>query len=226
MRASWTRDEVILGLDVLILMRFRGLTQNHPKIIELSNLLNQLPIIPMRIRHDSFRNTVGVSAMLRNFWEGFEKSGQKFKVGELFYCVYQEYSNNFDELHKIAQAIRRCAAWVGEQPFGDPAEAQGFPEGAILGHVHRLIEARFAEKQPVPADAACAVCGLRPVGLYAGLDGQHILSWHWLVAPVDVDPALPLKPDDFILLCANCHQALHQIRPWRGRNTYGNILLI
>ena len=226
MRASWTRDEVILGLDVLIAMQFKGFTPINPRIVELSKLLNQLPIIPVQTRQDNFRNPVGVSAMLRNFWEGFEKPDQKFKVGELFYHIYHEYCSDFSQLHKIAQAIRRCAAWVDELPFGEPSEAQGFPEGAILGHLHRTLEAHFAEKQVVPADAACAVCGLQPAGLYAGLAGADILGCHWLVAPVDLDPALPLKPADFILLCPNCHRALHLSRPWRGRETYRDILLL
>ena len=84
MRASWTRDEVILGLDVLFSQNCEKLYKSNPAIIELSELLNRLPIIRQTDNYESFRNVAGVSSMLRKFWLGLTNRNQKFMVGDLF----------------------------------------------------------------------------------------------------------------------------------------------
>lgn len=224
MRASWTRDEVILGLDVLFSQNCEKLYKSNPTIIELSELLNRLPIIRQNDKYESFRNVAGLSSMLRKFWLGLTNRNQKFMVGELFYVVYSEYKDNLNELHKIAQAIRRCESLVISIPFGDKAESEGFPEGAILSHVHRHIEARFAE-QCTDILAECMVCRLRPGGIYADMGSSTILGKHLLIAPTELDPGAKYGTNDFVTVCPNCHRALHVIRPWRGRQNYENILI-
>lgn len=224
MRASWARDEVILGLDFLIFHNFRGLTQSNPGIIELSNLLRRLPIINPNERDITFRNPVGVSSTLRNFWTSFSNPDQKFKPGSLFYSIYIEYKGKVEELHKIALAIRRCEKYISPNQYGDVIETEGFPEGAILSHLHRNAEARFTDtcKEPM---IQCEVCGLHPTAVYSDMKVNRFLGKHLLVAPADFDPDVALTDADFMTVCPNCHQALHILRPWRGRKDCDSILL-
>jgi len=216
MRAKWTRDEVILGLDVLFSLNPKQLHKNHPSIIKLSNLLVSLPIIPVAKREEGFRNNVGVSSMLRNFLIGQNQTLKSFNVGQIFYEVYYQYKDNLVELHNIAAAIRRCIEFTQNQTYGDPLECEDFPEGAILFHVHRNVETKYNKffRNPI---LECEVCGLQPSRIYLDMGNQSVLSKHLLVSPAELDPNVILTKTDFINVCQNCHRALHLLRPWLSR---------
>ena len=224
MRASWTRDEVILGLDVLFSNQNVTLTPRHPAIIELSALLNRLPIIHEKSRNDTFRNPDGVSSQLSRFVWSLKYKDKHANIGQLFFDVYTEYKDDIDELHRIAQAIRRCESAIQSMQYSDAVEAEGFPEGAILSHMHRNTEARFTEKCG-EALTECEVCGIRPKGIYTGMSGSSILGKHLFVSQADFDPAAKLTAADFITVCPNCHRALHLTRPWRRRQDCESILI-
>lgn len=53
---SFTRDEAILALDVLYFAEDIRLNKESKEIVELSELLNELPIIPISARGEVFRN--------------------------------------------------------------------------------------------------------------------------------------------------------------------------
>jgi 5-methylcytosine-specific restriction protein A len=224
MRANWTRDEVILGLDVLFSVDITALTLDSTVIVDLSELLRRLPIIPAKDREEYFRNPAGVRRQLLTFAWSLKKEIKAAHVGGQFYRVYYEYKNNLDELHRIAQAIRRCESATLSMQFGDTSEANGFPEGAILSHIHRNIEGKYTEKCRDTL-TECEVCGLRPTGIYVGMGNGSILGKHFLVPPTELDPEAKQDAADFITVCPNCHQSLHIIRPWRGRKDCESILI-
>jgi hypothetical protein len=64
---DWTEDEHLLALDLYF--RFNPLTINkkHASVVELSDLLNRLPIHPQALRGEKFRNPDGVYMKLCNF---------------------------------------------------------------------------------------------------------------------------------------------------------------
>jgi len=224
MRASWTRDEVILGLDVLLSNDSATLTEDNAAIVDLSHLLNRLPIISKDKREVRFRNPAGVRRQLLTFAWSLKKDTKASHVGRQFYMVFREYKDTLGELRCIAQAIRRCESAIQLMQYGDAVETEGFPEGAILSHVHRNTEARFTEKCG-EALTECEVCGIRPKGIYTGMSGSSILGKHLLVPPADFDPAAKLIAADFITVCPNCHRALHLTRPWRRRQDCEGILI-
>lgn len=64
---KWHRDEIILALN-LYLDPYRGsIDSRNPNIIELSNLLNMLPIFEVKPDSEKFRNPNGVSLKMSNF---------------------------------------------------------------------------------------------------------------------------------------------------------------
>ena len=59
--ASFTRDEAILALDVLYFADKLRLNKESHEIAELSELLNELPIIPLSAHRENFRSKGGVN---------------------------------------------------------------------------------------------------------------------------------------------------------------------
>ena len=64
---TWSRDELILALELFFQEpRARG-SATHPRVIELSEILNRLPLHPRDEREKHFRNPNGVGMKLSNF---------------------------------------------------------------------------------------------------------------------------------------------------------------
>ena len=88
---SFTRDEVILALDVLYSMNELRLSAESQEIIELSELLNELPIIPLSARGEIFRNSNGIKNQLVKFKSCFPERKKDLHVGSIFYDVADEF---------------------------------------------------------------------------------------------------------------------------------------
>jgi len=63
----WTRDELILALDLYFRHNPLHISKTHPEVIALSDLLNALPIFEERPDEEHFRNENGVYMKLCNF---------------------------------------------------------------------------------------------------------------------------------------------------------------
>lgn len=92
---SFTRDEAILALDTLFFSEKKSLSPNSPAVIELSQLLNELPIHPMKKRAANFRNPVGISDQLRGFGYSL-RSDNRVRVGSIFFIIYEEYRDRLE----------------------------------------------------------------------------------------------------------------------------------
>lgn len=106
---TWSREELILALDLYFRVNPSHTTRNNPDIVELSEALQSLSIHPLGKRTDSFRNPSGVYMKLCNFLrldpayqgQGLRAGGR----GELE--VWQEYAQERTRLSQDAEAIRR-----------------------------------------------------------------------------------------------------------------------
>lgn len=225
MRISWTRDEVILGLDILFSSSISFLTLNSFPIVDLSKTLRSLPIISENFRNNLFRSPSEIHRQLLTFGWSLRKGENQVRIDPEFFKVYNQFKDNLLELHKIALTIRKYANFNIAIPFGDPVESEEFPEGAILSHIHRNIEARY-NLSCNNSLYECEICGLHPSKVYLVVDDNSILSKHLLIAPVDLDPDKEPTENDYITLCPNCHKTLHKLRPWRNRNDCEKILLL
>ena len=209
---SFTRDEVILTLDVLYFSGEKHLNENAPSIIALCSLLQDLPIHPHENRNQIFRNPHGVSKQIAGFRRSCETGNHNPSIGSMFFTVAFEYEDKKNELHEIAEAIRRNQAYF-KSSFGSIDEGDGFPEGALLAHMHRLIEKRSEQK--ISKADHCAICQLEPKSLYQPCG--DLLQLHLTVDPKAMDGAKKYSLSDFITVCPTCHAALHRYRPWLGR---------
>ena len=64
---DWTRDELILALDLYFLEPSARGSKSHPTVIKLSEVLNKLPIHASEQLDADFRNPNGVGMKLSNF---------------------------------------------------------------------------------------------------------------------------------------------------------------
>ncbi len=211
--APFTRDEVILALDVLYSAGEDNLSPRSELIAGLSELLNLLPIYPKKKRPDNFRNCKGVCLQINRFKTGYFGDGKAWHVGSLFFQIASEFDNRYNELHLIAQAIRRNLPYYSLDSFGSALEQDGFPEGVLLGHLHRMIELRDGQK--IPLEERCAVCQLEPEIIYKSCGS--LLQNHLLVPLTELDGGKKYGKDKFMTVCHNCHAALHRFRPWLQR---------
>ena len=217
----FTRDEAILALDVLYSSNELRLNKDSKEIIELSKLLNELPIIPNNARSESFRNYTGVTQQVNAFRLNELSGARKNNIGEVFYAVADEYKDKKDELHRIANAIRKNREFFKTATFGSEFENDGFPEGALLGHLHRVLEAR--DGKPVLPAERCEICKLNLAEVYKPVPGGF-LQRHLAVPITELDGNRHYNDLNFITVCPNCHAVLHQRRPWVTRNNMGDIL--
>lgn len=217
---SFTRDEAILALDTLMFSKKSNLSSNSLAVIELSQLLNELPIHPTEKRTANFRNPVGISDQLRGFGYSL-RPNNRVRVGSVFLVVYEEYRNCPEQIHAIAEAIKQNREFFKTATFGSEFEGEDFPEGALLYHLHRVLEARDGRKI-VPAEN-CEICHLNLSEVYKPISG-NFLQCHLTVPITELNGSKHYKTDDFITVCPNCHAMVHKYRPWVTRDSAGEIL--
>lgn len=217
---NFTRDEVILALDVLYNSNAEHLGAKSKEIIELSQLLNDLPIHPREVRPANFRNCSGVSQQISFLRRGKETGIKNPHVGIIFFDIDCEFEGRTDELHRIAEAIRRNREAYSSIPYGAIEENDGFPEGILLRHLHKIIEYRDGKR--VADVERCQICRIQAKGIYAHND--LILEKHLLIPPDELDAKKTYLADDFIVVCPNCHSVLHRNRPWRNKYNCEEIL--
>ncbi|MCD0459122.1 HNH endonuclease [Roseiconus lacunae] len=194
------------------------MSQSHPAIVSLSELLNQLPIHPKRSSSQNFRNPNGVYMKLGNFLRfdpGYSGSGLS-RGGKLEAKIWNEFADDHLHLQAVARAIK-----VGVQSIAldtnipDDDEVQ-FPEGRVLYRVHRQRErcARLAlRKKETVENLACEVCGF-DFGEAYGDVGKGYIECHHTTPVSEYQSDQKTKLKDLVLVCANCHRMLHRKRPW------------
>lgn len=216
---KFTRDEVILALDVLHSSDTGRVVPESDAIKELSLLLNRLPIHPMENRRANFRNATGIARQIMLYRSSCRRGKKDPNVGGLFFDIGYEFKDRMDELHSIAEAIRRNEKSFDSR-FGSPLEDKGFPEGILLGHLHCLIEQRDGSK--IPTKEYCEVCNSIPSICYQ--KGEWLLENHLIVPLVKLDFTRKYQADSFLTVCPTCHAALHRFRPWLTRDNCGDVL--
>lgn len=216
---GFTRDEVILALDALYRSSEAYPTGSSSEMIELSALLNRLPIHPNETRRVDFRTASGIAKQLERFKRGLTSNKYHYHVGELFYQIAFEYEGKLDSLHATARSIRNNEPYYSTR-FGNIYEDVGFPEGVLLGHLHQVVEKRDGSKVPCTKD--CEICGLTPEMCYAPCG--ILLEQHLLVSPIDMNGRRKYTSEDFITVCPTCHVALHKYRPWLNKENCGEVL--
>lgn len=215
----WTRDELILALDLYFRQHPAHISNSHPDVVSLSHLLNQLPIHAGRSDPERFRNPNSVYMKLCNFLRlDPSYSGRGLVSGSKRDAeVWAEFAHDRSRLETVAAAIR---ALVEEQAAAaeELLEEDGYeaPEGRVLLREHLVRERRPElvrhKKQLVfrrEGRLACEVCGFDFRHRY-GQVGEGFIECHHTVPVSRLRPGEQTRIQDLSLVCANCHRMLHR----------------
>jgi len=224
---DWTRDELILLLDVYFSVDMRRVSKRTPMVIELSRLLNNLPIHPVNSRTVAFRNPSGVHMKLRNLCRldstfpgvGLGRGGGLEKI------VWDDFASSQELIHNTAQAIRVsyesapsvvAQAWV---ETGNDDELH-FREGRLLFGLHKWRErnptvVRRKKRAALAANGrlACEVCGFDFAKFYGSI-GQGYAECHHVLPLSATDATRRTRLADLVIVCSNCHRMLHRGQTW------------
>ena len=219
---KWQRDEVILALNLYFELNYKNISASNAKVIELSNLLNRLPINQEKKSQDNFRNPNGVSLKLSNFLaidpdndiKGMKAYSKLDK--EIFYEFYQDR----ETLSSIAKQIRlitndkSISKEILYMPLEDGKEE--YKEGIISYkfHLYRERNRTLVQKKKnsiLERDAklVCEVCGFDFEEQYGNL-GRNFIECHHKVPLSKQSDGRKTKLEDLALVCSNCHKMLHK----------------
>jgi 5-methylcytosine-specific restriction protein A len=232
---NWTRDELILALNLYFTHRESFPPKGHPDILLLSDQLNTLNM-HLSGKTSSFRNPNGVYMKLNNFksidpdYLGTGKVGL-WRTSKRDATVWNDYASNPEELSSVAAAILRNLDTSSNLKTSPDLGYSSAKEGKLLERLHlvrernqRLVKRKkelTIERTGVLQCEACGFCfeakyGERAKGI---IEVHHIRPLHTLT------PDTITSLDDLCLLCANCHRVIHTQNPWMTLDQLKSIII-
>ncbi len=209
---DWTREELILALNLYYDLDQGQMHKNHPEIIQVSNELRVLNIhknIPDPIK---FRNPSGISRRLGNFKtmdSGYKGEGLP-NSGKLAKEIFKEFKNHRDKLRKEADLIRQLYLKpsskinIVEQPKMN-YKSEFFYQYHRNRETDPLVKKELLSKGK--KKLKCEVCGFDSVAFYGEI-GNDLLEIHYDKELVEEPGFEASNLDDFIIVCSNCHKVL------------------
>jgi 5-methylcytosine-specific restriction protein A len=220
----WTRDELILALDLYFRVSPLHTSEQHPEIIALSTLLNRLGVHTGVPDRDHFRNPNGVYMKLCNFLRADPSyAGKGLDAGSrLDLEVWEEFASDRDRLQRTAAAIRSAAdgeATISSHATGVVDDDEEFPEGRLLTRLDKTRERNTAAVQKkkrhvlkATARPQCDVCKFDFRDTYGDL-GEGFAECHHTVPLAQLAESQRTRLQDLAVVCANCHRMIHRSKP-------------
>jgi 5-methylcytosine-specific restriction protein A len=217
----WTRDELILALDLYFHVNPSHTSADNPKVIELSEILRALPTGATARDPRTFRNPASVYMKLCNFLAldpsyggaGLRRGSRADRE------IWEEFSDRRELLEETAKAIKANIGVIPSSGIEGEEEAEAL-EGRALVRVHLTRErdrsivktkkARFLRKNGA---LYCEVCGFDFAARYGPI-GEGYIECHHILPLSSLRPRRPTRLEDLVLVCANCHRMLHRGKPW------------
>lgn len=221
---KWLRDEIILALDLYFDENRGTIDRKNPRVVELSKILNKLPLVPDRPDADRFRNENGVALKLSNFRAvDPDYKGKGMKGGsKLDKQVFNEFRSNLRELRGLANRIREAVEddkLLRQMEFieeDDQTINDTVPEGQTLYKLHKVLERNksiVAHKKEVVARKfgrlACEACSFEFERYYGDI-GKGFIECHHRTPLATFRKTVRTSIEDLALVCSNCHRMLHR----------------
>lgn len=220
---KWLRDEIILCLDLYLNHNGNKIQKNDPKVAQLSDILNNLPIVSNKVEFEKFRNENGVYMKLMNF-KAFDPNydGKGLEGGsKLDEEVFNEFLNRKDLLGELANGIKSLTnnkdISFQIREMDDEVESDDRKEGKVLYKYHRyrerntkVIENKKKQFLKENGSLYCENCGFDYSKVY-GKIGEGFIEAHHIVPLHKLDGETKTTEKDLILLCANCHRMIHKV---------------
>lgn len=215
----WANDERILVLDLYL--DYGQLDASDPRVIEASEVLNQLPIHTVRPDLERFRNPNGVALKLANFRSidpddpaaGMSGGGQGDRE------VWDRFRGRREDVKRLASALRAGVAQPNIFPAEPVEDEEGVEEGRLVFRLHRkrerdrgLVPRKKQEAISARGKLDCEVCGFDFATTYGPL-GDGFAEIHHVV-PLSESGTTRTRLADLAVVCSNCHRMAHRRRPW------------
>jgi 5-methylcytosine-specific restriction protein A len=221
---KWHRDEIILALDLYFDPKRGSIDAKNPKIIELSELLNSLPIFEIRPDQEKFRNPNGVTLKLSNFLAidpSYEGKGMD-AYSKLDEDIFNEFKDDQKGLRRLATEIKAISRnpslrkEISNVEDDETASDDSVKEGQVLYKLHKvrerdrkIIEAKKKKALRELGKLACEVCGFDFKNTYGSI-GVGFIECHHIVPLSNFESTKKTVLQDLALVCANCHRMLHR----------------
>jgi len=221
---KWHRDEIILALDLYFKLEPGQIHGRNPAVIELSEVINRLPIFDIRPDAERFRNPNGVGLKLSNFLAidpDYHGKGMQ-SYSKLDKLVFDEFSSKRNELSRIASTIRTTVAdpqlrmklyEINEEPEEALLE---FREGRVMYRLHKykerdtkLVLAKKTQHLKKYGALDCESCDFNFQVKYGDL-GKGFIECHHQIPLYQYEGIQETHLDDLALVCSNCHRMLHR----------------
>lgn len=219
---DWVWDELILACALVLRNEWREVKRHDPRAVELSKLLQVLPLHPPASRGADFRNTNSVQRKTADLATAHpDYCGARTKGGGLTLRVVQEFLSRPGEMLAAADHIKSAIESGDPQllqniaaPPTDEADVSA-AEGRILERLHRYRERdRNLRKEKINAvlrrdgELTCETCDFNFAHRY-GTHGEGFIEVHHVVPLHEVGESVT-SLDDLAILCANCHRMCHR----------------
>src|SRR5262245_22150253 len=163
---NWTRDEVILALDLYFDCKGQIPSSSDKRVKALSELLRAFPYHSRAARRESFRNADGVAFKLQNLRKVDTGKGLG-NVSQTDRAIWAELGDKPQQTKEVAKLIR-SGVEIAESADEDPGGDDTFAEGRIVTEAHRRRERdpRLRERLIVrlrkTRQLCCELCGCKP----------------------------------------------------------------
>lgn len=209
---KWSRDEVILALDLYLDCQGKIPGPSDPRVKELSDLLRAFPHYSAAARNASFRNPDGVGFKLQNLRQLATGNGLG-NVSRTDREVWGELGHDPRRTKQLANLIR-AGIEVVNGAGGDATSDTVFAEGKVVteSHVRRERDPKIREhllaQRRKSGRLACDACGCTPSD-HSPHFGEAVFEAHHVV-PLAFGQERKTQLKDMSLLCANCHRLVHR----------------
>lgn len=220
---NWTRDEIILALDLYV--RHNGQLPTHTEVMELSETLRRLAGATNQ-GDATFRNENGVLMKLGNiqaidpaYTEGQKKKGLT-RGGKTERAVWNEFAHDPARLRAVASAIMAAIETPTNQNEEESDQFVDAAEGRVLSRMHQVRERnaglrkkKLAAVLKAGKPICCEVCSF-DFGQMYGTHGSGFIEVHHLRPLHELTSETRTRLDELALVCANCHRMIHARKPW------------
>lgn len=217
---NWTREEVVLALDLYFDSNGKIPSTKDPRVVELSEVLRAFPYHSAAARKPSFRNPDGVAFKLQNLRQVDTGEGLG-NVSRVDREVWEEFGHDRFRTKQFAQLIR-AGIEVVDEVREERAAYEVFAEGRVVTETHLRRERdpslreRLLDDRKKKSELRCEICGRGPAAADAAL-AEAIFEAHH-VLPLAAGGERKTRLTDMALLCACCHRMIHsaisQQRRW------------
>jgi 5-methylcytosine-specific restriction protein A len=227
---DWTRDELILALDLYLKHRPNPPGKSSKEVGELSQLLGRLGerLFPPAERAQTFRNVDGVYMKLMNFRSldpQYTNSGKKgLTAGAKADAeVWKEFASDPTRCSEVAHAIAMTLDRDDVDGFPDTDFDDGVDEaaeGRVLTGKHlrrernrKLVERKKRQALKEFGKLLCEACGF-DFGMRYGERGTGFIECHHTKPLSTLADGDKTHVRDLALVCANCHRMIHRGKHW------------